>query len=213
MVGDPPDAETTRLRQRAHAIAWDDCASETNGYLTWEGNHSCGGYGCCGGGKDIDRQALEWVIYEALVEAAQPSPVVPSQELERQIKSVMHHAHLDRVGAIEFLRALHGVDPSPVVPQQTPSTRYTTRPFPDTPLEETPFFPDDPVVPQQTETKEDPRQSSPYPDRPTGSPRENRNETASSDVCDHGTAMDVHCCACRRSGFFPPDNCDCYGGV
>ncbi len=29
-------------------------------------------------------------------------------------------------------------------------------------------------------------------------------------VCEHGTAMDVHCCACRRRGFFPPDECDCY---
>ena len=57
------------LRAKAHAIAWDDCASETNGYLSWENLHSCGGYGCCGGGKDIDRQALERVIYEALVEA------------------------------------------------------------------------------------------------------------------------------------------------
>lgn len=29
-------------------------------------------------------------------------------------------------------------------------------------------------------------------------------------TCSHGTALDVHCCACRRSGFFPPDDCDCY---
>lgn len=28
-------------------------------------------------------------------------------------------------------------------------------------------------------------------------------------VCPHGTAMDVHCCACQRSGFFPPENCHC----
>lgn len=30
-------------------------------------------------------------------------------------------------------------------------------------------------------------------------------------VCQHGNAMDMHCCPCRRSGFFPPDDCDCYG--
>jgi hypothetical protein len=34
-------------------------------------------------------------------------------------------------------------------------------------------------------------------------------------VCEHGTAMDVHCCGdgrvggCHR-GFFPPENCRCY---
>jgi hypothetical protein len=31
-------------------------------------------------------------------------------------------------------------------------------------------------------------------------------------VCKHGTAMDVHCCGCRRSGFFPPDDCSCCEG-
>lgn len=29
-------------------------------------------------------------------------------------------------------------------------------------------------------------------------------------VCVHGMAMDVHCCECRRRGFFPPDDCSCY---
>jgi len=29
-------------------------------------------------------------------------------------------------------------------------------------------------------------------------------------VCQHGIAFDVHCCDCRRSGFFPPDDCTCY---
>lgn len=32
-------------------------------------------------------------------------------------------------------------------------------------------------------------------------------------VCQHGTAADVHCCACRRRGFFPPDDCDCYASA
>lgn len=32
-----------------------------------------------------------------------------------------------------------------------------------------------------------------------------------SDVsCEHGLAADMHCCDCRRSGFFPPDSCNCY---
>lgn len=32
-----------------------------------------------------------------------------------------------------------------------------------------------------------------------------------SDVrCEHGLAADMHCCECRRSGFFPPDSCNCY---
>ena len=31
-------------------------------------------------------------------------------------------------------------------------------------------------------------------------------------LCEHGHAMDIHCCGCRRRGFFPPeDGCDCYG--
>lgn len=29
-------------------------------------------------------------------------------------------------------------------------------------------------------------------------------------TCEHGIALDVHCCFCQRSGFFPPDNCTCY---
>jgi hypothetical protein len=29
-------------------------------------------------------------------------------------------------------------------------------------------------------------------------------------VCAHGRAFDMHCCDCRRSGFFPPDDCTCY---
>jgi hypothetical protein len=28
-------------------------------------------------------------------------------------------------------------------------------------------------------------------------------------VCPHGRATDIHCCDCRRSGFFPPDDCAC----
>jgi hypothetical protein len=52
----------------AHDIAWDDYATEANGYASWESNHSCGmgRYGCCGGGKDIDREALEKAIAAAL---------------------------------------------------------------------------------------------------------------------------------------------------
>ncbi len=35
--------------------------------------------------------------------------------------------------------------------------------------------------------------------------------TVPADVtCEHGMAVDVHCCRCRRSGFFPPDDCDCF---
>ncbi len=29
-------------------------------------------------------------------------------------------------------------------------------------------------------------------------------------MCEHGRAMDMHCCECSRSGFFPPNNCICF---
>jgi hypothetical protein len=29
-------------------------------------------------------------------------------------------------------------------------------------------------------------------------------------LCEHGLAQDMHCCRCRRPGFFPPDDCDCW---
>lgn len=29
-------------------------------------------------------------------------------------------------------------------------------------------------------------------------------------VCTHGVALDMHCCDCKRRGFFPPEHCDCY---
>jgi hypothetical protein len=29
-------------------------------------------------------------------------------------------------------------------------------------------------------------------------------------TCRHGRAFDVHCCACGRSGFHRPHDCDCY---
>lgn len=28
-------------------------------------------------------------------------------------------------------------------------------------------------------------------------------------MCEHGNALDVHCCECKRSGFFPPDPDPC----
>jgi hypothetical protein len=37
-----------------------------------------------------------------------------------------------------------------------------------------------------------------------------RSKQAPDPTCAHGTAFDVHCCACRRSGFFPPEDCDCF---
>lgn len=53
---------------RAQQIARDEQGSEANGYLSWENNHSCGGYGCCGGGKDIDRKELARAIQQALAD-------------------------------------------------------------------------------------------------------------------------------------------------
>jgi hypothetical protein len=74
-----------RIASLAQAIAWDDCGNEVNGYLSWENLHSCGGYGCCGGGKDIDRKELERAIHEALTEVAalplQAEPPIPSHLL------------------------------------------------------------------------------------------------------------------------------------
>jgi hypothetical protein len=29
------------------------------------------------------------------------------------------------------------------------------------------------------------------------------------ETCPHGRAFDMHCCDCRRSGFFPPEQCRC----
>lgn len=34
-----------------------------------------------------------------------------------------------------------------------------------------------------------------------------RAERGEEPECEHGLAMDMHCCACKRSGFFPPDDC------
>lgn len=36
------------------------------------------------------------------------------------------------------------------------------------------------------------------------------SETKEDAGCAHGLALDMHCCACRRSGFFPPDDCSCF---
>lgn len=36
-----------------------------------------------------------------------------------------------------------------------------------------------------------------------------RNRSTGDMECEHGHAADVHCCACRRSGFFPPYDCRC----
>jgi hypothetical protein len=37
-----------------------------------------------------------------------------------------------------------------------------------------------------------------------------RSKPSPDPTCAHGTTFDVHCCACRRSGFFPPEDCDCF---
>jgi hypothetical protein len=53
--------------QTARAIARDEYGALVD---SWESNHSCNGYiGCCGGGKEIDRAALERAILHAIREA------------------------------------------------------------------------------------------------------------------------------------------------
>lgn len=49
-----------RLEKVAHEIVWEEGPCEH----WWVDNHSCGSYGCCGGGKEIDRKALERAIVE-----------------------------------------------------------------------------------------------------------------------------------------------------
>lgn len=35
------------------------------------------------------------------------------------------------------------------------------------------------------------------------------NDPASDTVCQHGTAIDVHCCNCHSGFLFNADECDC----
>lgn len=44
---------------------------------------------------------------------------------------------------------------------------------------------------------------------PEPAAEEHNAGTDTDPVCVHGVALDVHCCDCRRSGFFPPDDCRC----
>lgn len=71
-----------QAEQIAQAIAWDEYGNESNGYASWDSNHSCGvlRYGCCGGGHDIDREELARAIASALAAAApqwQPIETAP----------------------------------------------------------------------------------------------------------------------------------------
>ncbi len=75
MVTDPV-ADPTPAELIAKAIAWDEAGTEANGYASWENNHSCGmrSYGCCGGGKDIDRKVLAKLIESALLTVLDRTP-------------------------------------------------------------------------------------------------------------------------------------------
>jgi hypothetical protein len=57
------------MDERAEQIANDDISNESNGYAYWSDNHPSCGYGCCGGGKEIDRKMLASLILSALREA------------------------------------------------------------------------------------------------------------------------------------------------
>jgi hypothetical protein len=58
-----------RARVIAEQIVNEDVRDELGGYVYWIDNHSCGTYGCCGGGREIDKPALTRLIAQALTEA------------------------------------------------------------------------------------------------------------------------------------------------
>jgi hypothetical protein len=59
-----PPSTPSDLAQIAKMIAWDEYGPVED---SWVSNHSCRmSYGCCGGGKDIDRDALAKAIMAAL---------------------------------------------------------------------------------------------------------------------------------------------------
>jgi hypothetical protein len=51
--------------QIAELIVSDDAGTAENGWAYWRNLHSCG-YGCCGGGVEIDREVLMRLIADAL---------------------------------------------------------------------------------------------------------------------------------------------------
>lgn len=60
----------TTPREDAERIASDDAGNAENNYASWLSNHSCGGYyGCCGGGKEVERSVLASLIESALTAA------------------------------------------------------------------------------------------------------------------------------------------------
>jgi hypothetical protein len=61
--------EEVTAREIAEQIVNEDVRDEHGGYAYWIDNHSCGGYGCCGGGKEIDKPALTNIIERAIAVA------------------------------------------------------------------------------------------------------------------------------------------------
>jgi hypothetical protein len=61
---DAPSSTPNDFAQIAKMIAWDEYGPAED---SWVSNHSCRmSYGCCGCGKDIDRDALAKAITAAL---------------------------------------------------------------------------------------------------------------------------------------------------
>jgi hypothetical protein len=71
----PPPITPEAIRERAEAIAYERGSIEDS----WSSGHSCGSYGCCGGGKEIDRDELARVIADALARAEQEATAMRAQ--------------------------------------------------------------------------------------------------------------------------------------
>jgi hypothetical protein len=76
----PADAGSHETLVRlAKMIAWDEYGEIEH---SWCNNHVSCGYGCCGGGKDVDREALQQAIVSAfreLLAASASAPAVPRE--------------------------------------------------------------------------------------------------------------------------------------
>ena len=93
-------------QETARAIAYEDGPIADS----WSDGHSCGSYGCCGGGKEIDRAELQRVIAAALDAAQQAGLSLSIERDPLAVSELLDDSRREREmyhGLVYQIRKLH----------------------------------------------------------------------------------------------------------